>query len=78
MRKDLLKHRNFHDPCTLITYLAHDHYLAQSRFQFVKYDDSDSKSNNMIYLGVRSYDYLVSSEVKNKLSSKLVAVMLAS
>ncbi len=31
-------------------YLAHDHYLAQSRFKFVKYDDSDSKSNNIIYL----------------------------
>jgi hypothetical protein len=40
------------------------------------------KTTSLIYyvmcLGARFYEYLAPSEIRNKLSSKLVAVMLAS
>ncbi len=61
-------------------YFDHYHYFDRLEARFVKYDDSDSESENIIYvmcLGARFYDYLASSEVRKKLSSKLVTVTLA-
>ncbi len=64
-------------------YFDQYHYFDRLEAGFAKYDDSDSESKtSFIYyvmcLEARFYDYLATSEVKKKLSSKLVTITFAS
>ncbi len=65
-------------------YLAHGHYFISPQILFFISSSSatTTATTSFIYyvmcLGARFYDYLAPSEVKKKLSSKLVIVTLAS
>jgi hypothetical protein len=66
-------------------YFINGHYFSPFRSELIQYDDSDSDSNIITYLryyvmclGARFYDYLASSEIRKKLSSKIDTVTLAS